>query len=559
MKKKLLKILLFISACTILILTILPIFLDKKKIITAINSKIKNELNLNVDLGEDLKLSFFPLPELQFSNLVLKDESKGIHIKIIEVDIISTWRSLIKLDPLIEEVRLNYPTIKFKNNKKFVSDLKVFVKNSENNKDLNLKKIFSSFQNFKVKNGKVEFEPNGKKHVFENIDLGIKSTDFTELKADIDYKNLKSFIKLNVKTKTFKDFDYTVNKLFDNKNEIFGSGKIKYDKKKFNIQGNLNSEKLDVDQISEILAFIYKPLKKKNTFQVNVMLPKIFINMKLNIDKIRSKEIIINNLSSEILADAATISFRNSRANYQNSMIKANAKYSNDNKKLKGKISIFDYLVDDELFRNSKFYLKDTSFDCDSEFLISNKRTKKFIDKLFIIGECISKNANFVGININKFSDKVDNIETFQDFFNLFNKNEMKGNTELDSINFTFKVQESIFFLNHLEAIQKNIKVLSNGKYNIYNDSLDLKNNIFIKTKKFKNLPNFQVLVNGNSKNYKVSYNFDKIKSAILNDGINTILKKQKKIVINPKELKNLIDKNSKDLRPEKIIDLFLN
>ena len=65
--------------------------------------------------------------------------------------------------------------------------------------------------------------------------------------------------------------------------------------------------------------------------------------------------------------------------------------------------------------------------------------------------------------------------------------------------------------------------------------------------------------MNGNSKNYKVGYNFDKIKSAVLNDGINTILKKQKKIVINPKSLKNLIDKNSKDLKPEKIIDLFLN
>ena len=65
----------------------------------------------------------------------------------------------------------------------------------------------------------------------------------------------------------------------------------------------------------------------------------------------------------------------------------------------------------------------------------------------------------------NKISKKVDNIETFQDFFNLFNKNEMKGNTPLDSINFTFKLKESIFFLNQLEAVQKNIKVLSNGKY----------------------------------------------------------------------------------------------
>ena len=78
-------------------------------------------------------------------------------------------------------------------------------------------------------------------------------------------------------------------------------------------------------------------------------------------------------------------------------------------------------------------------------------------------------------------------------------------------------------------------------------------------TKKFNNLPSFQVLVNGNSKKYKVSYDFEKIKSAILTDGLNTILKKQKKIVINPKELKNLIDKNSNDLKPEKIIDFFLN
>ena len=559
MKKKLLKIFLFISACTILILTILPIFLDKKKIITAINSKIKNELDLNVNLGEDLKLTFFPLPELQFSDLVFKDESKGLYIKIIEAEIISTWRSLIKLDPQIKEVRLNYPTVRLKSNKEIVGDLKVFVRNNENDNDLNLKKFFSSFQNLKIKNGKVEFEPNKKKHVFENIDLGIKSTDYTELKADINYKNIKSLIKLDAKTKNFKDFDYTVNKLFDNKNEIFGSGKVKFDKNKLNVRGNLNSEKLDIEQISKIIAFINKPFKRKNIFQVSAVLPRIDIKMKLNFDKIILKGITMKNLYSEIFIDGATISFRNSRAKYLDSTIKVNAKYSNDNKKLKGKISIFDYLVEDKLLGNSEFYLKDTSFDCDSEFLITNKRTEQFLDKFHATGECISANANIVGININKISEKVDNIETFQDFFDLFNKNKIKGNTALDSINFIFKVKDSVFFLNKLEAVQKNIKVLSNGKYLIYGDSLDLKNNIFIKTKKFKNLPSFQVSVKGNSKDYKVSYNFEKIKSAILNDGINTILKKQKKIVINPKELKNLIDKNSKNFKPEKIIDLFLN
>ena len=558
MKKKLLKTLLFISAFTILILTILPIFLDKKKILTAINSKIKNELNLNIDLGKDLKLNFFPFPELQFNNLVFRDESKGLYVKIVEVEIISTWRSIMKLDPYIQEVRLNYPLVQFKN-KNTASDLKVLVGNEGYDNDQNFKKLFNNFQNLKVKNGNVEFELSGKKHIFENIDLGIKGTGLTQLKANMDYKNFKSLIKIDVRTDNFKDFDYSVNKLFDNKNELFGQGKIKLEKNKLNIRGNLNSEKLDVDNISKILAFINKPFQRNNIFPVKLMLPKIDINMKLNIAKMLAKEFIFKNMYSEILVNDRNILFKNSRANYQNSTIKANAKYSKVNKKLKGKISIFDYLVEDKLVGNSEFYLKDASFDCDSEILITNKRTKQFLDKFHVTGECISANAKIVGINLNKISKKVDNIETFQDFFNLFNKNEMKGNTPLDSINFTFKLKESIFFLNQLEAVQKNIKVLSNGKYFIYDDNLDLKNNIFIKTKKFKNLPSFQVLVNGNSKKYKVSYDFDNIKSAVLTDGINTILKKQKKIVINPKEFKNLIDKNSKDLRPEKIIDLFLN
>ena len=76
-------------------------------------------------------------------------------------------------------------------------------------------------------------------------------------------------IKLDVRTDNFKDFDYSVNKLFDNKNEIFGLGKIKLEKNKLNIRGNLNSEKLDVDNISKILAFINKPFQRNNIYPVN--------------------------------------------------------------------------------------------------------------------------------------------------------------------------------------------------------------------------------------------------------------------------------------------------
>ena len=66
-------------------------------------------------------------------------------------------------------------------------------------------------------------------------------------------------------------------------------------------------------------------------------------------------------------------------------------------------------------------------------------------------------------------------------------------------------------------------------------------------------------MVSGTPDKYDVSYDFEEIKSAVLTTGINSILKKKKKIVIDPKSFKDLIDKNSDNFKPEKIIDLFLN
>ena len=92
MKKKLLKTFLFISACTILILTVLPIFLDKKKIITAINNKIKNELNLNID-NRNREEALSALEVLGFS-------SKNVHNLI---DSLLDKNPSIKLEDLVKE------------------------------------------------------------------------------------------------------------------------------------------------------------------------------------------------------------------------------------------------------------------------------------------------------------------------------------------------------------------------------------------------------------------------------------------------------------------------
>ena len=185
---------------------------------------------------------------------------------------------------------------------------------------------------------------------------------------------------------------------------MIGQGKIKFEKNKLNITGNINSEKLDVEKISKILAFINQPLKRKNIYPVKTMLPKIDINMKLNIDKMIAKKLYLRTCYSEILVNEDNIFLKiQELINKFNN--KSKCKIFDSYKKLKGKISIFDYLVEDKLVGNSEFYLKDASFDWIQKSCYEQKN-KTIFRQILYNRECISANANIVGINLNKISEE---------------------------------------------------------------------------------------------------------------------------------------------------------
>ena len=113
MNKKLLKFTLIFIALCILTITISPILLDKTKLISGITNKLKNDLDLDVDFGEELKLTFFPLPGLKIKDFDFKDDANGIDLRVNELEVIATWKSLIKLQPNIKLIKLKSPSIKF--------------------------------------------------------------------------------------------------------------------------------------------------------------------------------------------------------------------------------------------------------------------------------------------------------------------------------------------------------------------------------------------------------------------------------------------------------------
>ena len=73
-------------------------------------------------------------------------------------------------------------------------------------------------------------------------------------------------------------------------------------------------------------------------------------------------------------------------------------------------------------------------------------------------------------------------------------------------------------------------------------------NKILLKTKKFPSLPEFSVFIDGNLEDYKVTYDFEKVKAVILKKGIGNLIGKRKKIIINPKS----IDKILKEFKVKK-------
>lgn len=558
MFKKLTKLIFLIITFLILILIISPILFDKKKIVLLINEKVKKEFNFDVNFDEEINISFFPFPEVKLKDVIIKDTNKGFDVKIIEMEIASTWKSIARLDPEIKSIRLNSPVFKFENNILSKNEI-IFVTNIQNQNFESIKPFLNKFKSIEVKNGKFDFFHLNKKNNLDNIEFFYKNSIKNKINLDFNYLNYRSFFKIKAETIDFEEIFFDINQQFENKNEIFGTGVLSTKDKKINLSGKLQSENLDFIQITKLISQL-RIYKNNNFYKANIGAPILNFNIGFSVDKVSFNEFEMTNFESKIFSKKENIIFDGLRAKHKDSLIKVDAIYFKNNKLIKGKMLILDYMLKKNLIDKSEFYLDNALFDCDIDFSLKNKKAeKKFLNNLLASGDCNAPNSDLVGININKIISGIDNLETFQDFFDLFNKEKMKGITKVDSINLKFDVKNSILNIIEMTAKQKNMKVRSTGSFKLYSEELDLINNIFVKTKKFKDLPNFDLIIRGTPKDYKITYNFDKIKSAVLSGGINSILKKKKKIVINPKSLKGLIDKESKKINTEKLFDLFLD
>ncbi|MEE2695202.1 MAG: AsmA family protein [Pseudomonadota bacterium] len=558
MFSKLIKFFLIFIVLLIAILIVSPLFVNKQKIINVFNEKIKTEFKVDIKFDKDIKLSFFPFPQLKVKDVEFIDQTRGIYVDVLQISILSSWRSLINLNPEIDSLELESPKVKLKKDN-LANQLIILVKNKEPSYIEKVRILSEKIEKLYINNGKLEIYLGNKKNTFDSIEFSMINSEVKNIEAEFNYVDYKSFIKLDSQTSNFNEVKFKIIQIFEDKNRINSSGILLLSPDKIMVTAGVHSKVLDFAQIAKLITQL-KIDDRRNIYQVKLVQPSYIFDLDFKIEKILFEKFSLEKTSFNLQSNKTNVFLKDFNSYFLNAPIVSNANYSITTRKAKGKIAIDNFLVKKEFLGMSRFDLSDAAFDCDIEFFFDrNNKHKDHLNKLFAKGECGAPSAKLIGLDIEDISRRVDKIEKFQDFFDLFKKDNLKGTTNVNSIDFKFNLKDSILNIDELTAIQKNIKIKSSGRYEFYKDLINFNNNVFIKTEKYNNLPGFNVFVKGTSNDYEISYDFDKIKSAVLTKGINSLLKNKKKLIIDPKSLKGIIEKNKREFDPEKIIDLFLN
>ena len=551
---------LIIVAITILALFLgLVLSIDQEKFIQKINDKIRSDFGKEIQYDHEIELNFFPFPQIKLKRIEYFDRILNLDLKVKELSLTSSWRSILVLDPEIKNLYLFEPELNITQKK--VTKTRFILVNNPKDSFANIQNLAKKFKKVIIEDGVLTFDRGGTFHELKNLNGSLNIANYYDLQLKFYYSNIKSNFNSKILGSFEDSFKYQVDQSFLNKNKVFYNGYINF-KDKTLIDGKVSSKELNLDEVFILLSRLNN-LKNSNYQLVNNTKNHL-LEAKFDVDiaKINFKDKPLEFTTFQIIFKDNNLFIKNFISNYLNSRLKLESKYNLISKKLNGKINTQDLLIDESFFQpKSKFKIKKAIFTCNMDYKFDNSVKKKSLKNFSINkGICKSNNLAISGIDVKNIISKVDNINTFQDFFNLFNLKKFGGDTQLETMFFKFKLSNNKLSISDFETRNEVIKIRSSGDYNIISKDLNADNKISLKTKKFPSLPQFSVFLNGNFENYKVTYDFDKVKAVLLKKGIDNLIGKRKKIIINPKSIDKILKDNPiKELNTEKLFDLFLD
>ena len=96
-----------------IIVAILPFFIDKQKIATLIEDRLKNDFEVNLTFDKNISLNFFPKPTLKIYSIKFIEDKSNMEIVADKINLVATWKSLFNLKQEIESLEVFYPILNF--------------------------------------------------------------------------------------------------------------------------------------------------------------------------------------------------------------------------------------------------------------------------------------------------------------------------------------------------------------------------------------------------------------------------------------------------------------
>ena len=539
----------------LVILSFLGHFLiDKKKIIQFITSEISGNIGKEISFNKNVKLSFFPRPNLIIKDLQVIDDS--YFLKIEKVNFFSSWTSLISKEPRAENIILFKPDLIINNDVKKTFKFKNELYNQVNLQygKLNFFERTNWFKLLEIYKGKLKVFYGANEYQINNFEMLFFNESIKKIEGSFNIDSLISRFNFKINTKDFGDVDlFLEHNFYKSKNISYIEGKFIDFSNQINFFGTFKSNFIDLDKFLEIKKF-YSLNKNHRSYQnlVSSDLTKIPINFNINflIDNVKYLKNNFSNVNFDLKLNRHNLVIQDLIANYFEAEIKLNSSYSKQEKKMHG-IMIFENLsINEDIlgFTDYDFFGGKGYGTIKFESDLNKVDWKEILKNFNAKGKINFRDVNFKGFDSNKIIKSLESIRNISDLLNALEIVNSSGTSNIDKITGDFYLVSGMLKINQINTSNSDLKVATTGYYNLFNENFLLDNKIKIKTKIFPDLPYFSVFIEGDSKNKKIKYKFDKFKEEIF---------KRKILKFKPGDFFEIPLNENKKIDLDKILDLF--
>ena len=295
----------------------------------------------------------------------------------------------------------------------------------------------------------------------------------------------------------------------------------------------------------------------RNKDVVHIGAPKKSKKVNFKIKKLLFSNALFENTEFSVTYQHPNFEIQNLEADFEGAKISGMSLINLSNNKVNGNFNLKDFHIKESYFGKTKYDLLDGRANCNLVFNYLIGKNQNNLKTLVSKGNCKTGRIKLKGLNIDKVASDVDNIKDFTTLVNIINPRVLKGSSIIKFIEFNFAVENGKLKIIKGKAFHSNVELNSFGSFDLINNDINLKNNAYLKTSKFKKLPPLGINISGKINNYKIKYNFEDLKQELFNKSVKKILDERQSIIIDPNEIKKMFD--NKSFNPNTILDLFEN